>query len=456
MCVSVLVGSATVFAVSVLANRSWLAAEQRKVLVTNASGLAALVERLGTDPTSLEGHLESVQASARVAVEVDGRWYGTSRESFGDLTDARLAATTARSGITYIADATASESLIAIPVTIGGRPARFYQLADHGTWDARRNRTWRIVGLSIFTIAAIAAGAGALAGRRLSRPLGEAAAAARRVAAGGLGTRLPDADDPALSDLTTTFNEMVETLVARTESDRRFNSDVSHELRSPLTTLVASLAVLQSRRHELSPANRVALDLLDADLQRFTRLVDDLLEMSRFDGGAATMIPSTVNVSEFLESVVEATGRTDLNLVISPMLRVFDIELDKRRIARVISNLIDNAYAHGTRPVWLNAIELPPGDTSPTHVRISVEDRGAGVDLDRSDELFERFNRGSRQSGSSGSGLGLALAREHVLLHGGTIHFAPLPRGITGTCITVVLPLRQADHTHRGRTTLRR
>ena len=333
-------------------------------------------------------------------------------------------------------------SLIALSINVGGVRGRYYELADHSAWDQRRARTRRILIVSSLALAVLAAAAGSIAGRRISRPLTDAAAAARRIAEGGLDTRLPETGDPALADLTNTFNNMAETLAARLESDRRFNSDVSHELRSPLTTLVASLAVLQSRRHELSTANQTALDLLDADLQRFTRLVDDLLEMSGFDANAATLLVNKVNVSEFLEAVAATTGRSDLNLAMSPMLRVFEIELDKRRIARVITNLVDNAYAHGDPPVWLRAVEIPPGDTSPTHVKISIEDRGSGVDLDHAEELFERFNRGRRQGRSGGSGLGLALAREHVRLHGGTISFQPLPRGVTGTHVAVVLPLR--------------
>jgi len=237
----------------------------------------------------------------------------------------------------------------------------------------------------------------------------------------------------------------VEALAARAEMDRRFNSDVSHELRSPLTTLTASLAVLQSRRGELSAANRAALDLLAVDLQRFTRLVDDLLEISRVDGGLVSLVLSRVNVVEFLEEVVKSTRRSTINLVAPPLMRIFEMAIDKRRIARVLSNLIDNAFNHGAEPVLLAAVEFPPGALTPTHVRISVEDRGDGVDPDRAEELFERFNRGDRQTRTDGSGLGLALAREHVRLHGGTIGFEPVHRGMRGTRVVVVLPLSRIE-----------
>lgn len=452
----VLVSATALFGITVVMSRSWVESEQRRFLVDRARDFAVLIAALDVEPEILGASLSRPRPDGKAAIVVDGRWFGAPRDAFGDLLGTEIERGLADSGVAYEPHASEDESLIALSTTINGRDATYYELADHRAWDARRSRTRRFVAIGTVVLAAGAAIAGALAGRRLSRPLAAAAAAARRVAQGGLTTRLPQTDDPALADLTETFNEMVATLAARTESDRRFNSDVSHELRSPLTTIIASLAVLQSRRHELSPLNRTALDLLDADVHRFGRLVDDLLEMSRYDGGAASMVSSKTNVAEFLEVVASTTGQTDLKLVISPMLRVFEIELDKRRIARVITNLVDNAYTHGGRPVWLTAIELPPGDRSPSHVRIAVEDRGPGVDLDRAEELFERFNRGPHQARSDGSGLGLALAREHVRLHGGTIAFEPLPRGITGTCIAVVLPLRAHDGSHPPRTTLKR
>lgn len=405
-------------------------------------GHVKLMETTNLDIAQLDSVLAVLHPNALAAVELGNRWFGAPREKFAGILDEQVTTEVDESRPVYRADATDTLSLIALPINVAGTRGRYYELADHIAWDQRRARTRRIVVVSSLVLAVLAASAGAIAGRRFSRPLTDAATAAKRIAEGGLETRLPETDDPALADLTSTFNNMAETLATRLESDRRFNSDVSHELRSPLTTLVASLAVLQSRRHELSTQNQTALDLLDADLQRFTRLVDDLLEMSRFDANAATLLVNKVNASEFLEAVAAATGRFDLNLAMSPMLRVFEIELDKRRIARVITNLIDNAYAHGSPPVWLRAVEIPPGDTSPTHVKISIEDRGSGVDLDHAEELFERFNRGRRQRRADGSGLGLALAREHVQLHGGTISFEPLARGVRGTCIAVVLPIR--------------
>ena len=453
---SVFVGAAALFTLTIVASRSWVGAEQKRILVADATGHVQLLEEAGLATEGLDRALATVHPNAHAAVAINGRWFGTAREIFGGKVSPRAEDAIVNSRLFCDADASANESLIALPIVLNGLEGRYYELADHTTWDTRRARSRRILVVSAIFLGAVAAVVGAIAGRRFSRPLTDAAVVARLVSQGGLSARLPETDDPALADLTRTFNEMVETLATRAEIDRRFNSDVSHELRSPLTTIVASLAVLQSRRHELSPANRTALDLLDADLQRFMRLVDDLLEMSRFDGGAASLVLSKVNVSEFVEAVVATADRDDLHVVISPLARVFEIDLDKRRIARVITNLIDNAYLHGRPPVSLSVVEYPPGDTTISHLRIVVEDRGPGVDLDNAEQLFERFNRGDSPLRSEGSGLGLALAREHLNLHGGTINFEPLPRGIAGTRVVFMLPLRVNDQTVGRPTTLSR
>lgn len=328
-------------------------------------------------------------------------------------------------------------------------------LAQDASTQADTNEVDTDLAIILCVVAAIlvcgAGLSGFLATRRFVQPLRAATQAAQSIAAGGISTRLPATIDPVLSPLTDSFNEMANTLARRVENDARFNSNVSHELRSPLTTLNASVAVLQGRRADLSEQNQLALDLLSGDLLRFTRLVDDLLEISRFDSGTASLTLNSVNIAEFLTEVVNTTHHESLQFVVSPMLKILEMDIDRRRMARVITNLIDNALEHGSGYVTLSGIEIPPGDAGPTHVRLVVEDRGDGVDLDNSELLFERFNRGNRtlqnrsRSGTrrtAGSGLGLALAREHVSLHHGTIQFEPPPVGFSGARVVVTLPLR--------------
>ena len=130
--------------------------------------------------------------------------------------------------------------------------------------------------------------------------------AAGAIAGGELDTRLDaDAADPDLEGLTNSFNAMVDQLQERIEREARFNSDVSHELRSPLTTLAASLEVLEADREKLPVRSQRALQLLSDDLRRFQRMVGDLLEMSRADAGSVDVFLEEVNVSELVQRSVE-------------------------------------------------------------------------------------------------------------------------------------------------------
>ena len=135
--------------------------------------------------------------------------------------------------------------------------------------------------------------------------------AAGAIAGGELDTRLdPDAADPDLEGLTNSFNTMVDQLQVRIEREARFNSDVSHELRSPLTTLAASLEVLEAEQDHLSPRSQRALQLLGDDLRRFQRMVSDLLEMSRVDAGSSDVFLEEVDVAELVQRSVEAGARS--------------------------------------------------------------------------------------------------------------------------------------------------
>ena len=141
---------------------------------------------------------------------------------------------------------------------------------------------------------------------RSLRPLADVSRAAGAIAGGELDTRLDaEAADPDLEGLTNSFNAMVDQLQERIEREARFNSDVSHELRSPLTTLAAAMEVLEADRDKLPPRSQRALQLLGDDLRRFQRMVGDLLEMSRADAGSVDVFLEEVNVSELVQRSVE-------------------------------------------------------------------------------------------------------------------------------------------------------
>ncbi|MGE4566787.1 MAG: ATP-binding protein [Acidimicrobiales bacterium] len=278
---------------------------------------------------------------------------------------------------------------------------------------------------------------GLWASRRTLRPLRRVGVAAAAIAGGRLDTRLADIDDPDLDQLTQSFNEMAEALEKRIQRDARFASDVSHELRSPLTTLTSSVAVLEARRHELSERSRTALNLLSGDLTRFSRLVEDLLEISRFDAGAASLDLSGLKIHALLTATLrslhlEKTALTENDGAIDLL-----VNGDKRRLGRVFSNLFTNALRYG------NGISAVVISADSQHVWVAVDDHGPGVMASEREKIFERFSRGlagGQREDDAGSGLGLSMVREDIRLHSGRVWVEERPDGILGARFVVELP----------------
>lgn len=296
------------------------------------------------------------------------------------------------------------------------------------------------------TLIAVAIGAG-LAGAALGyystrsalQPVVRVARAAQAISSGDFGTRLDPSGDPDLAPLTTSFNDMVGALESRIERDERFASDVSHELRSPLMTLSASIGVLEHRREELSPEAVQAVDLLGKDLRRFTGLVEDLLEISRLDGGAVVADADAIILVEFLTFAVKQSRSPELAVTVAPKDRETVIVADKRRLAQVIQNLIDNAAKYGDGATGIGF------STNGDRVQIFVEDNGPGVPTADRERIFDRFTRAGADAGrrdvAKGVGLGLSLVAEHVRLHEGRVWVRDRPDGATGAHFVVELPI---------------
>ena len=205
--------------------------------------------------------------------------------------------------------------------------------------------------LAALTLAALIttfAGAvlGLWAAARALRPLHDTTRAALAIAGGNLDTRLESESFADLAALAAAFNRMVDLLQERIEREARFASDVNHELRSPLTTLANSLSVLEARRDELTPRALQALDLLGAEVRRFRRLVDELLEISRSDAAADDLSLDEVTIGALVEHTVRATG-TDVPIQFAPGIANRQIAVDKRRFERVFANLFENAQRYG-------------------------------------------------------------------------------------------------------------
>ena len=268
---------------------------------------------------------------------------------------------------------------------------------------------------------------------RALRPLTELTAAAQRVAHGNLTARLRADDDPDLAPLAATFNATAAALEQRVRRDARFAGDVSHELRSPLTTMANATAVLQRRRGELSATARRAVDLLAVEVDRFQRMVVDLLEISRDDLRADEGAWETVDLADLVSNVlaIRLAGGPALESEPGP----HPVRGDRRRLDRVVANLLDNADRYGAGPVRVAVCRCDG------LVRLEVDDAGPGVPDELKEQVFERFARGARagrRGDDSGSGLGLALVAQHVARHGGAVRVEDRPGG--GARFVVEIP----------------
>ncbi|MGA1439744.1 MAG: HAMP domain-containing sensor histidine kinase [Ilumatobacteraceae bacterium] len=303
-----------------------------------------------------------------------------------------------------------------------------------------------LIGTVITTVLGVMAGS--FAARRAVRPVGVAAQAAKAIAGGRLDTRLEPTDDPDLSVLAASFNDMAMALQTRIERDARFASDVSHELRSPLMTLSASVDVMEARRGEMPERAQAALDLLKSDVARFQGLVEDLLEISRFDAGAVRLHREELLVAEFVRHAVAISSAPQTPIVSSPRTEQILITGDRRRLARVIANLIDNARLHGGGEAEVAIDEVTRGNGTVTRVRLAVTDHGNGVPEGERLLIFERFARGGtagRRAGNDGAGLGLALVEEHVRMHGGKVWGEDRPDGRSGARFVIELDAEEID-----------
>lgn len=283
------------------------------------------------------------------------------------------------------------------------------------------------------------------ASRRALRPLTLIADAARQIADGRLETRLQATDyaeDAELGPLVSSFNEMVAALQDRIDQDARFASDVSHELRSPLTTLLASVEVLRNAEGDLPPRARTAVDLLATDVTRFSQLVEDLLEISRFDAGAMRLDLEETVIGPVVARQYADLERSGTVIDIEEDLNNRVLLADSRRVMRILANFADNArkYAGGVERVTVRRVD--------EEVWFEVDDAGPGVPADERLRIFSRFSRGTQggaRGSDRGSGLGLALVAEHARLQGGRAWVEDRPDGEMGARFVFALPFIDAD-----------
>ncbi len=419
--------------------RTYLLGQRERSLVRQTYAAVGLVgnELLAPAP-DIPRVLSSlvVPAGSRVVLLHENRWFAASLEVGRDDIPAEVRE--AASGGTAVRQRFHLRGVphLAVGVPLPGENGAFFEVSSL----EELNRTLAVLRNAVGGAAAVTTLAGAVvgtwAGRRLLRPLADAAEAAAAVGSGRLDIRLESTGDQDLDRLTNAFNAMTSALKRRIERDARFASVVSHELRSPLTTLATSVEVVNARREELSEPARAALGLLEADVRRFQRLVEDLLEMSRMDAGVEEASLEPVRPGELAAHALRSANVAHVPVEVDAAARHAMISVDKRRMERVIVNLVENAQDHGGGATRL-AIEAE-GD----RIRLVLEDAGPGVPLDERDRIFEPFVRGraaSRRGSTDGTGLGLALVAEHVRLQGGRVWAEDRPGG--GARFVVELPM---------------
>lgn len=314
--------------------------------------------------------------------------------------------------------------VLAVGLPIAGNTASYIEVSPLRELDRTlRFLSWTLAA-SVVVGAAAGAAVGVWAAPRALAPLTQLTAVAAAAAAGDLGARLPVTRDPDLLPIATAFNATAERLQTRVQRDARFASDVSHELRSPLTTMANAMAVLERRRSELSPPAASALTLLSADLDRFARMVTNLLDISVSEqDGNLDLEP--VDVAEFVRELLRhenGTGAVALELPAGPVLAL----VDRRRLEQILANLLRNAAEHAGGATGAS-VAVQEGT-----VRIRVDDRGPGVPAGLKQQIFERFARGApaaRVEDDHGAGLGLALVAEHARRMGGAVWVEDRPGG---------------------------
>lgn len=394
----------------------------------------------GTDATPIRVLTDlQTPSGSNPLLWLSGNWYAVTPE-FGEGALPDELADMVRDGQPARMRFAGSETTqLAVGVPLGAQPegAYFEIVSLDELENTLESLSISLVAASIVTTLA-GAGLGWWAARRVLRPLAGIGRAAGAISAGRLDTRVDASDDPDLAQLANSFNEMASSLEERIHRDARFASNVSHELRSPLMTLSASIEVLENQRDEMPERARSALDLMIADIDRFCQLVEDLLEISRFDAGVMYLDLEEVRLAELVMQAVTSSTDADVQVDIDADLAGVVVRADKRRLVRVIANLLDNAakYAQGA-----SRVELRKRDHA---VLIAVEDDGTGVPPEDRETIFHRFNRGSlanRRLGIDGVGLGLALVGEHIRLHGGAVWVEDRPDGREGARFVIELPV---------------
>ena len=392
------------------------------------------VTRSGLTDTFLRRNVDSV-------IDLGAGESVRSNDALGDLLDRLPPDVPARVGRGELAyawlDVAGKPSLVVGGLAPGGDLAVYFvrDVSDIET-AVGQLRAALLIGSIVLIIAAL------VAARRLARgilsPIEEAGRTAERIERGDLLARVPVTSHDEFGAWADRFNRMTDTLAesirrleAAQHQNRRFVADVSHELRTPLTALVAEASIVREHLSELPPESRRAAELLVNDVGRLRGLVEELMELSRFDADAEEVSLERVDLSRLIENVRAA--RAPRATFVTPMKKVV-LEADPRRLERILGNFLDNAREHAGDA----DVQIELDGKRDDEVVIAVSDRGPGVPEDRLEMIFDRFTKVDPSRSGGSSGLGLAIAAEHAALMGG--YLQAMNRDGGGLRLELVLP----------------
>jgi len=433
----VALGLAVVMSVGVwLAVSQYLVAQREEITLTQTATNALRLERRldgSTLPVAqVLAQLPRSTGSTSLA-RVEGQWHTTALTVGPESLPGSLRRTVldGAAGRQRFQDADGGARL-AVGVALGGGGA-YFEVFD--VEDLDRTAEVLAAALAVMTILAPVLGMvlGRWATRPALRPLETLSASAATMADGDLGVRIDPGGDGDLVPLAASFNRTAEALERRVRSDVRFAADVSHELRNPLTTIMGAAGLLEAHRGRLPAAAAESLDLLRSEVARFERLVADLLEISRSDAGNADLVLEDVRLADLVEHSLAPVHRGLLH--VEPPAAEVVIRTDKRRLERVLANLVENAQVHG-RGLSGVTVRVQGG-----RIWVLLDDAGPGIPVSDRQRVFERFARTpttAARTVSPGAGLGLALVDRHVRLLGATVEIHDSPDG--GARFAVGLP----------------
>lgn len=365
------------------------------------------------DPVTLAGSLETIPASVRQFVD--------------------------QGQIAYSWQSVAAVPSLIVGGRVSGTGPEIYLVHDVSAIQQALDQLRLALAAGALVLALIAVVAARVVARGVLAPVDEASRAAERIAGGDLSARVPVTSSDEFGQWADRFNRMADSLedtIVRLEAaqaqNRRFVADVAHELRTPVAALVAEASLLGGHLDALPPEARRTGELVVHDIGRLRGLVEDLMELSRFDAAGEEVRLRPIDLGRLIRDVAGARHRDAVvELPDDPVVA----DTDPRRLERILANLLDNAREHA--PGALVVVRLR---ATIDEIRIAVLDRGPGVPPDRLGRIFERFYMAD-PSRRGGSGLGLAIAAEHAALLGGRLRARNRDDG--GLEIELILPVTQ-------------